>query len=138
MAIIRTCAEKKENTGVINMNMKNKVNDVSSIAIIDALQEKYKLPPATANAMIYAIEKYQSLSIKKLATKEQLNQVRTDLEKRINDLKTDLERQINDLKTDLEKQIAVQSSQIKMLTWVMGINATATIAILTLLASQAL
>ena len=33
------------------MNMKNKVNDVSSVALISALQEKYKLPPATANAM---------------------------------------------------------------------------------------
>ena len=118
------------------MNMKNKVNDVSSVALLGALQEKYKLPPATANAMIYAIEKYQSLNMEKLATKEQLNQVKTELEKQMEKLAT--KEQLNQVKTDLEKQAAVQSSQLKMLTWATGINATATIAILILLASQAL
>ena len=78
--------------------------------------------------------------MEKLATKEQLNQVKTELEKQIKQQieKLATKQELHQVKTDLEKQIAVQSTQLKMLTWATGINATATIAILILLASQAL
>ena len=97
------------------------INDTH--AVINKLVKEYQIPQKTAEGMVHIFQEVQVPADKDTATKEDVEELKKGIK--------EWERRVDDRFTSIHHEI-------KMLMWVVGINATATVTILILLASQAL